>query len=114
MRMQCIFYIFFFSSRRRHTRSKRDWSSDVCSSDLRCEGSGGNQAGKHERADVIRRAATACGADGRRERECPGIRVHIVEDPDGVHRSKADVEAVAFEEKVTADVVVGPEAQTAE
>src|SRR5699024_11868581 len=28
-------YIFFFSSRRRHTRSKRDWSSDVCSSDLK-------------------------------------------------------------------------------
>src|SRR5437868_13690626 len=28
-------YYFFFSSRRRHTRSKRDWSSDVCSSDLR-------------------------------------------------------------------------------
>src|SRR5690349_24062180 len=26
---------FFFSSRRRHTRSLRDWSSDVCSSDLR-------------------------------------------------------------------------------
>src|SRR5438874_13657616 len=26
--------IFFFSSRRRHTRSLRDWSSDVCSSDL--------------------------------------------------------------------------------
>src|SRR6478672_5690925 len=25
---------FFFSSRRRHTRSERDWSSDVCSSDL--------------------------------------------------------------------------------
>src|SRR2546421_9075216 len=31
---------FFFSSRRRHTRSDRDWSSDVCSSDLaRDEGS---------------------------------------------------------------------------
>src|SRR5690349_25117970 len=27
-------FIFFFSSRRRHTRSLRDWSSDVCSSDL--------------------------------------------------------------------------------
>src|SRR5260370_24158034 len=27
--------IFFFSSRRRHTRFKCDWSSDVCSSDLR-------------------------------------------------------------------------------
>src|SRR5216683_5694282 len=26
--------VFFFSSRRRHTRSDRDWSSDVCSSDL--------------------------------------------------------------------------------
>src|SRR3989440_2514611 len=26
-------YVFFFSSRRRHTRSDRDWSSDVCSSD---------------------------------------------------------------------------------
>src|SRR5699024_11574328 len=26
--------MFLFSSRRRHTRSKRDWSSDVCSSDL--------------------------------------------------------------------------------
>src|SRR2546422_7991736 len=37
----CILYhssrsavFFFFSSRRRHTRCSRDWSSDVCSSDL--------------------------------------------------------------------------------
>src|SRR2546422_8026287 len=30
--MLCSF--FFFSSRRRHTRCSRDWSSDVCSSDL--------------------------------------------------------------------------------
>src|SRR6266436_8864955 len=29
------FRFFFFSSRRRHTRCSRDWSSDVCSSDLR-------------------------------------------------------------------------------
>src|SRR5690349_23960258 len=28
-------FFFFFSSRRRHTRSLRDWSSDVCSSDLK-------------------------------------------------------------------------------
>src|SRR6266508_5722897 len=27
-------FVFFFSSRRRHTRWPRDWSSDVCSSDL--------------------------------------------------------------------------------
>src|SRR5437870_8724834 len=29
-----MFCFFFFSSRRRHTRWPRDWSSDVCSSDL--------------------------------------------------------------------------------
>src|SRR5207247_8085024 len=29
-----LYSFFFFSSRRRHTRSTRDWSSDVCSSDL--------------------------------------------------------------------------------
>src|SRR2546429_9688816 len=28
-------FFFFFSSRRRHTRCSRDWSSDVCSSDLK-------------------------------------------------------------------------------
>src|SRR5438067_10629673 len=34
-RVRMYFFVcFFFSSRRRHTRSKRDWSSDVCSSDL--------------------------------------------------------------------------------
>src|SRR3712207_8032320 len=33
-----LFYAFFFSSRRRHTRYWRDWSPDVCSSDLRFEG----------------------------------------------------------------------------
>src|SRR5690606_39723657 len=30
--------MFFFSSRRRHTRFSRDWSSDVCSSDLLLQG----------------------------------------------------------------------------
>src|SRR5690606_25460296 len=29
-----LIFFFFFSSRRRHTRFSRDWSSDVCSSDL--------------------------------------------------------------------------------
>src|SRR2546422_11722816 len=33
MVLSCFFF-FFFSSRRRHTRCSRDWSSDVCSSDL--------------------------------------------------------------------------------
>src|SRR5690242_21296770 len=30
-----VFFFFFFSSRRRHTRLTCDWSSDVCSSDLK-------------------------------------------------------------------------------
>src|SRR5690625_7876105 len=35
MQVLAVFFpVFFFSSRRRHTRWPRDWSSDVCSSDL--------------------------------------------------------------------------------
>src|SRR5436189_608799 len=37
-------YLFFFSSRRRHTRYIGDWSSDVCSSDLP------SRAGRHLKA----------------------------------------------------------------
>src|SRR5690606_39422370 len=33
--LECFVLFFFFSSRRRHTRFSRDWSSDVCSSDLK-------------------------------------------------------------------------------
>src|SRR5205807_4103039 len=35
-RYRCV--LFFFSSRRRHTRLQGDWSSDVCSSDLGPDG----------------------------------------------------------------------------
>src|SRR5690625_5699540 len=38
--------MFFFSSRRRHTRWPRDWSSDVCSSDL--SGAGASLGGEPE------------------------------------------------------------------
>src|SRR5215510_15906620 len=41
---------FFFSSRRRHTRWPRDWSSDVCSSDLDAED--GYRKDRQERADA--------------------------------------------------------------
>src|SRR5438132_2563168 len=37
--LRFVILLFFFSSRRRHTRSLCDWSSDVCSSDL-TEGQG--------------------------------------------------------------------------
>src|SRR5690606_40126697 len=42
-----VCFFFFFSSRRRHTRFSRDWSSDVCSSDLSAgapSGAGGTAA----------------------------------------------------------------------
>src|SRR3712207_2660007 len=42
---------FFFSSRRRHTRYWRDWSSDVCSSDL-CGGSGLTRQTKRYRVNI--------------------------------------------------------------
>src|SRR5205809_7203575 len=48
---------FFFSSRRRHTRCSRDWSSDVCSSDLL-----GRRRGRLEVAPWRR------GGGGRRNR----------------------------------------------
>src|SRR5438477_12915608 len=38
--------LFFFSSRRRHTRLTCDWSSDVCSSDLRSPGAGRSARGQ--------------------------------------------------------------------
>src|SRR2546430_11886580 len=37
-RLAACVCVFFFSSRRRHTRFDCDWSSDVCSSDLQREG----------------------------------------------------------------------------
>src|SRR5690606_40826888 len=46
---------FFFSSRRRHTRFSRDWSSDVCSSDLRRVGE--RARGVRQEALRVRREA---------------------------------------------------------
>src|SRR3989337_3223125 len=57
----CFCVFFFFSSRRRHTRCYRDWSSDVCSSDL-VGGNGG--AGDRFAVTTIRGEARAW-IDGR-------------------------------------------------
>src|SRR5207249_6516291 len=57
---------FFFSSRRRHTRSKRDWSSDVCSSDLP-----GLPATTDKRIRSLRSLWTSCRSEERRVgKEC--------------------------------------------
>src|SRR5439155_4783436 len=65
---------FFFSSRRRHTRWPRDWSSDVCSSDLvefrEVQYVGDEAACRSERRDVVLGAGwDELRADGIRRRE---------------------------------------------
>src|SRR2546421_7413178 len=63
---------FFFSSRRRHTRSDRDWSSDVCSSDLSGPKAGSARLYQHEipggQYTNLREQAAAMGL-GHRWRE---------------------------------------------
>src|SRR5256884_6213412 len=54
-----MYIFFFFSSRRRHTRCSRDWSSDVCSSDL--AGARGLERCRGNRSD--RRAALTTSGD---------------------------------------------------
>src|SRR3712207_8572668 len=49
----CIEFLFFFSSRRRHTRYWRDWSSDVCSSDLTIPSTGSRVAGATPREQCL-------------------------------------------------------------
>src|SRR5437899_3557452 len=67
-----LFYIclhlhfFFFSSRRRHTRCLSDWSSDVCSSDLRARGRlGGRPRGLSKQADATALAAETLYREGK-------------------------------------------------
>src|ERR671921_2202632 len=59
-----FFFFFFFSSRRRHTRYWRDWSSDVCSSDLSCDAH--HMTAAHPEGDgaarAMRRALEESGA----------------------------------------------------
>src|SRR5207302_5453324 len=77
---EAIFVFFFFSSRRRHTRFSRDWSSDVCSSDL---------VAHHHRADERRkyngqRPAGGTVEEGQtKETERIGIAIE-----DGIERSE--------------------------
>src|SRR2546421_11275581 len=56
--------VLFFSSRRRHTRSDRDWSSDVCSSDL----IGRAHSELQSRSDLVCRLLLEIGRASCRER----------------------------------------------
>src|SRR5690606_40070988 len=59
-------FLFFFSSRRRHTRFSRDWSSDVCSSDL-------IQAEPYIDVHFFESRRFSQGGDVRRRRRAPGL-----------------------------------------
>src|SRR5438046_10450374 len=75
-----LLFVFFFSSRRRHTRLVSDWSSDVCSSDLgwrreRARAHAANQNTNPNRAPTIRlvrsRTANTTRSEERRVgKEC--------------------------------------------
>src|SRR5690606_40449498 len=62
----CLLFFFFFSSRRRHTRFSRDWSSDVCSSDLDALQHLLGEVRRDGEADPLR--ATAAAEDRSEER----------------------------------------------
>src|SRR2546422_4942725 len=64
--------LFFFSSRRRHTRCSRDWSSDVCSSDLRTDRSPPTGSGTHPARPDPGPARAGPPAVARETRPVPG------------------------------------------
>src|SRR5690349_23362942 len=69
-----LWFFFFFSSRRRHTRSLRDWSSDVCSSDLGGADEGGHVAG---RDDLEGRALQGAHLDHLLQVVVEEVRLHV-------------------------------------
>src|SRR5690606_39540630 len=88
---------FFFSSRRRHTRFSRDWSSDVCSSDL----------GAHYKFDIT-------GPDGTRRAkadpmarasEVPPFNNSVV--TTSTHRWSDEIGRASCRERVETTVVGG-------
>src|SRR5699024_12165989 len=69
-----VCFTLFFSSRRRHTRSKRDWSSDVCSSDL-LEDEGATLTGGDHRPHLGPVGRDRQGEPVLRHLEVPQIRL---------------------------------------
>src|SRR5688572_33470284 len=71
--MEDMFCVFFFSSRRRHTRFDCDWSSDVCSSDLlecRCSAHQGLPAGGDPRQAFLALLLRGRSEERRVGKEC--------------------------------------------
>src|SRR5690606_39391885 len=80
-----FFFFFFFSSRRRHTRFSRDWSSDVCSSDLTVDLHVAEDLGLYFHAHAQRPClATQCPCLAT---QCPCLRAGIRPEG-GTHRQQ--------------------------
>src|SRR3989449_10555031 len=87
-------FFFFFSSRRRHTRCSRDWSSDVCSSDLdRGERAGRGKEGRNETADRD---------EGRK---AVWIPIREVPHPIAAHGQACEIHAVRVDLELSAHLV---------
>src|SRR5204863_3564224 len=80
-----FFFFFFFSSRRRHTRSLRDWSSDVCSSDLVCSHDRiRTTEDAREQAIAISHLAGVLANQGVRRQKFSALHAHGVRVPDRI------------------------------
>src|SRR5690606_40018123 len=82
-------FCFFFSSRRRHTRFSRDWSSDVCSSDLGFRGEALPSIGSVARLSMRSRPR---GADSAAEIVVDGGRVSPVRPVAANHGTMVEVQ----------------------
>src|SRR5690606_39951187 len=87
---------FFFAGRRRHTRFSRDWSSDVCSSDLQVKDDG----------EVARIEAAARIADAALEAVLPQLDTGPTEAAfaaalDGEMRARGEIGRAACRERLT-------------
>src|SRR3712207_8899526 len=88
-----FFFFFFFSSRRRHTRYWRDWSSDVCSSDLPV----GMEWAVYSRALAANNAGTAVGFGGRYTQNYASLDTRPVRWEVGQERGRSEERRVGKE-----------------
>src|SRR5690349_22142952 len=88
----CFFFFFFFSSRRRHTRSLRDWSSDVCSSDLPKIHLVQSLIFLLLLPDVLTNYALIAAHGGHEEPSCPEVLAHEIPDRKSTRLNSSHVE----------------------
>src|SRR5688572_33426584 len=107
------FFFFFFSSRRRHTRFDCDWSSDVCSSDLRDHVRRSRQSRSIQEGDPAEHQAGLCRdagqsahqRGGRSEERRVGKECRSRWSPDHEKKKKKKQEAKECEDKKYNDYI---------